>query len=126
VDAKQLVAIERWNLLLGGLAVLIAAAFLSEPVALGVAVGAVLGAINFTSIRRIWQGILRADGGRKQTLQILMMLKMILLMVAVALAIAFLPLSPPALAVGLSIFMISIAIESVRFALRTPSENGNG
>jgi hypothetical protein len=40
-----------------------------------------------------------------------------LLMGLVFLAVYLLPLSPAALAVGLSVFLMSIAIESVRFAL---------
>lgn len=125
MDPAQLKAIERWNLVLSGVGILVAAFFLDEAVAVGISVGAVIACVNFSAIRRIWLAVIHSEGPRRNTLQMLMVLKMILLMVLVVLAIKFLPLSPAGLAVGLSVFLISIAIESVRFALRG-SDGGTG
>ncbi len=124
MEPKQLEAIERWNLLLSGIAILVSAVFAPTAVALGIAVGAVLACLNFTSIKRIWLAVAHAQGERRNGLQMLMIGKMILLMVLVVLAIKYLPLSPAALAIGLSVFLVSIGIESVRFVMRTP-RNGN-
>lgn len=125
MDAKQLEAVERWNLLLAGVLLVLASIFFPADVAIGVGVGGVLSCANFTAIRRIWQAVARAEGGRRSRLQVLIMVKMMAMMFLVVLAIRFLPLSPAALAVGLSVFLVSIAIESVRFALR-PEGNSHG
>ena len=114
---KELARIERWNAIFAGVLILGAAAFFSTPVLVGVAVGAILAVANFWGIRRLVAASLRRDGMKRAGLQLLLIGKMGLLFVMVFLAIRYLPLSPVGLAVGMSVFLLSIAVESVRFAL---------
>lgn len=107
--------IERWNGLLAGIVILAAAAFFSAQVALGVAVGAILAVVNFWSMRLLVAASLRRQGGKRAALQLLLIAKMGVLFVLVFLAIRYLPLHPVGLAIGLSIFLISIAVVSLRY-----------
>jgi hypothetical protein len=120
---KELARIERWNGLLAGLLVLLSAVLFSTPVVVGVAVGAGLAVANFWGVRRLAQASLRTDGPRRAALQLLLIGKMGLLFLLVFLAIRYLPLHPVGLAVGMSVFLISIAIEAVRYTLSTGSGN---
>jgi hypothetical protein len=113
----HLARIERLNALFAGVMILAAAAFFSTPVLVGVSVGAVLSIANFWGIRRLVSASLRRDGMKRAGLQLLLMAKMGLLFLLVFLAIRFLPLSPVGLAIGMSVFLLSIAVESVRFAM---------
>jgi hypothetical protein len=121
---KELARIERLNALFAGVLILGAAAFFETPVLVGVAVGAVLAVANFYGVRRLVTASLRQGGARRAALQLLLIAKMGILFVLVFLAIRFLPLSPVALAVGMSVFLISIAVESIRFAM-APHADGN-
>jgi amino acid transporter len=114
---RELIRIERLNGLFAGLLILASAIFFSTPVLIGVAVGAVLAVVNFWGVRRLVQASLRTDGPRRAALQLLLIGKMGVLFLLVFLAIRFLPLHPVGLAVGMSVFLISIAVESARFAL---------
>ena len=109
---------ERWNLLIGGLFTLIAALLAAPPMALGVALGAALCCANFWSIRKIWEQLLHGEVKRKQAMSVLFLLKTLLLIALVFVAVRYLPVSPIGFAAGISIFIPSIAIESLRFALR--------
>jgi len=111
---KELKKIERWNGLLAGFLILAAVAFFSADIALGVAVGAILAVVNFYSMRLLVAASLKRQGGKRAALQLLLIAKMGVLFLFVFLAIRFLPLHPVGLAVGLSVFLISIAVESVR------------
>ena len=122
--AKQLDAIERWNLLLSAFLVAGAGLFFDDRVFLGVLVGCILACANFWGIHKLVLASARSEGSRKQALQILLGAKMAILMALVFLAVYLLPISPAALAIGLSVFLISIALESVRFALGGGRENG--
>ena len=110
--------IERWNGLLAGIVILAAVAFFSAQVALGVAVGAILAVVNFWSMRLLVAASLRRQGGKRAALQLLLIAKMGVLFVLVFLAIRYLPLHPVGLAIGLSIFLISIAVVSLRYQRR--------
>jgi hypothetical protein len=113
----ELKRIERLNGLIAGVLMLAAAVFFSAPFAVGVAVGGVLAVLNFRGIRFLVEASLRRQGGKRAALQLLLIAKMGVLFAMVVLAIKFLPLSPVGLAVGLSVFLISIAVESMRSAL---------
>jgi hypothetical protein len=91
--------------------------FFSTEVALGVTVGAVLAVANFHGVRRLVGASLRVGGMRRAALQLLLMAKMGILFLLVFLAIRFLPIHPVGLAVGMSVFLISVAVESIRFAM---------
>jgi hypothetical protein len=123
---RELARIERWNGLFAGLLVLVAAIFFSTPVAIGVLVGAGLAVVNFWGVRRLVQASLRTDGPRRAALQLLLIGKMGLLFLLVFLAIRYLPLHPVGLAVGMSVFLISIAVESLRFSVGSRSEAHDG
>jgi hypothetical protein len=109
--------IERWNWLFGALLVAGAAAFFGRDVVIGIAVGALLSSVNFWSIRWVAGRVMRAEGGRRTALQLLLVGKMAILFVLVYLAMRFLPLSILALGLGLSVFLLSVAVESVRHTL---------
>jgi hypothetical protein len=114
---NELKKIERWNGVLAVALILVAAVFGSSRFALGVAIGAALAVVNFWGMRVLVGASLRRQGGKRAALQLLLIAKMGVLFFLVFLAIRFLPLNPVGLAVGLSIFLISITVESVRHAL---------
>ena len=122
--SPSMMRIERINYMLGGALIVLAALTQTRSIALGVAVGVVLTCINFTVLRRLvtkWTS--DAQKGAVSAAPMLMMPKMIGLMVAVALAIFFLPIDPVAFTVGYSIFIISIVIDTAYSAVH-PEEDG--
>jgi hypothetical protein len=114
---KKLKAMERWNLVIGALFTLIATVAFSTPMALGVAIGAIVCCANFWSIRKIWESLLSAKTERQKAMQVLFLLKTMALIAVVFVAVRFLPIDPIGFALGISVFLISIAIESLRFVL---------
>ena len=134
--------IERLNYLLGGVLVASAAVFLPSEQALGVLVGVVIGCLNFTMIRRIvsrWvsqtarlserpdDADAPASGAGTTGIAasgFFLIPKMGALIVAVFLALKFLPISPAFLAIGFSVFMLSIVIETVRSVTNPPDDDG--
>lgn len=124
----SLLRIERLNYALGGIVVIAAALTQPRPIALGVAVGVLLTCLNFFVLRKLvykWtsdaaQGAIdpagKPAGGGNAAL--LMLPKMVGLMVAVALAILFLPIDPIAFTIGYSLFIVSIVIDTTYSALR--------
>jgi ATP synthase I chain len=118
---QHLRAMERWNLIFSGIAVLVAALVFERPVLVGVALGALIACVNFWAIRKIWESLLTGSVERRQTMQALFIVKMLALFAVVFVCIRFVELSAPALAVGLSIFLLSIVAESARYALCHPT-----
>jgi hypothetical protein len=115
--------IERFNYALAGVLVLVGALTQSQRVALGLAVGAGLTCLNFYVLRRLvtrWTA--DAAKGKPSNASMLMLPKMILLMGAVAVSILLLPIDPIAFAIGYSIFLLSILIESVYSAMKSPED----
>ena len=112
---KQVEAIERWNYFWAGLLILVAAVFFSREIALGVTIGALLCCANFYSLTRLLRASMKVDGPKRAALQLLLVAKMGLLILLVFLSMRYLPISAPALALGLSVFLLSIGVESVRF-----------
>jgi hypothetical protein len=126
MNAGNLRRIERLNYLLGGILIVGAALTQRQEVALGIAVGVALTCLNFVFFRRLvtkWTSD-AAEGRSTSGSAMLMMPKMIGLMVAVVLCLAFLPINPAAFAIGYSIFVLSIFVEIVLSAFQT-SPNGN-
>lgn len=116
--------IERLNYGLG--AALVAVAALTQPrsIALGIAVGVGLTCVNFFVLRKLVIRWTRdAAAGRGGNAAVLMLPKMIGLMGAVALAILFLPINVVAFTIGYSIFIVSIVIDGIYSALRTPDDD---
>jgi hypothetical protein len=117
----SILRIERFNYAIG--AIVIAAAALTQPrdIALGLAVGAILTCANFFVLRKLVTKWTReAATGRGGNSSLLMLPKMLGMMGAVAVAILVLPIHVVALAIGYSIFLVSIVAEVIYSALRTP------
>ena len=123
MDISSIHRIERLNYILGAVLVAAAALLASKVTALGVLVGVVLSCVNFSAMKRILPGLMRnaargndaGRGGNSRTSGLLLVPKMALLMGAVVLALLFLPINAEGLAIGFSVFLVSIAIETVRF-----------
>ena len=124
--------IERLNYGISAGVILIALITQSRPVTLGLAVGAGLTCLNFYVLRRlIVKWTTEAAKGRGGNSGMLMLPKMVGLMGAVAAAVLLLPLDVIAFAIGYSIFIVSIIVETTYTALRptasdSASENGHG
>jgi ATP synthase I chain len=124
--------IERLNYGISAVAIVLALVTQSRPVALGLAVGAGLTCLNFYVLRRlIVKWTTEAARGKGGNSGLLMLPKMLGLMGAVAAAVLLLPLDVVAFAVGYSIFIVSIIVETTYTALRpsaadSASENGHG
>jgi hypothetical protein len=114
--------IERTNYLLTGLAGVLGALLLPGDRALGLLVGAVIGSVNFSltaSITSKWiGGAAKGRGGHGY----FMIPKLAGLIAVIAAAIYFLPLDPVFLAIGFSVFLVSIGIESARQVSDGPDE----
>jgi hypothetical protein len=124
MNPKDLAKIERWNYVIAGALIVLSAILFDTRMTLGVAVGAVLACGNFTGMRFLVASSLRAQGMKKVVLQLILVFKMGVLFLLIFLAMKFLPLNAIGLAVGMSVFLLSIGVESVRFALlgRSPKD----
>ena len=119
MDRTSLHRIERLNWILGGVLVAVCGALGTMEHVLGSLVGVVLGAVNFMLVARIVEKMALAAQGKVEARAGSMFLapKMAILMGLVFAALYFLPISAPMLAVGFSVFMLSIAVEAVRYVL---------
>ena len=121
MNSPSLRRIERLNFAIGGALVIAAALTQPRSVALGVAVGVALTCLNFVVLRRLvakWTA--EAAQGKSGNSALLMLPKMGLLLGAVVLALALLPISGLALTIGYSIFIPSIIIETIYSSLAPP------
>jgi hypothetical protein len=117
--------IERLNYGISAGVILIALITQSRPVTLGLAVGAGLTCLNFYVLRRlIVKWTTEAAKGRGGNSGMLMLPKMVGLMGAVAAAVLLLPLDVIAFAIGYSIFIVSIIVETTYTALRPSDADG--
>jgi hypothetical protein len=121
MDVSSLRNIERLNYMLGAVLVIGAAILMSRPDVLGVLVGVVLSCANFTLMRRMVQWWLGTAPERRSGRMFVLLPKMAGVMAAVTLAIFFLPVSGLGVLVGFSVFLGSIAIETVRFTVAGPA-----
>jgi hypothetical protein len=132
VASPSIRRIERLNYGISAGAILVALISQPPPVTLGLAIGASLTCLNFYVLRRLiekWTA--EAARGRGGNSGLLMLPKMLGLMAAVAAAVLLLPLNVIAFAIGYSIFIVSIVVETLYSALRPSaadgaSENGHG
>jgi hypothetical protein len=116
MEAKLLRNVERWNLVLA--VALVALSALWRPrldVVLGVALGSALSCINFTILRRIVERVTVARS--KGLLVGVLMVKMVLLLVAVWLVLKFTPINVIAFTIGVSIFLVSFFIATVKLTV---------
>jgi hypothetical protein len=120
VNPDRLKIMERWNVAFAALATLITA--LTAPHLMwGVIAGGVLACANFYAIRRIWQNLLSGGIERRQAMQALFIIKSLLLLAVVFIMMKFLPISPIGFAIGISVFIPSIIVETARYALGGPT-----
>jgi hypothetical protein len=132
VASPSIHRIERLNYGISAGVILIALVTQPRDVTLGLAVGSGLTCLNFYVLRRlIVKWTTEAARGKGGNSGLLMMPKMIGLMGAVAAAVLLLPLDVVAFAIGYSIFIVSIIVETTYTALRpsasdSASENGHG
>jgi hypothetical protein len=119
VTPGSLTRIERLNYGLGGVLVIAAALTQSQPRALGVAVGVLLTSLNFALLSRVVGKMTKqaATGGDSSRGAMLILPKMLGLMIAVVLSLAFLPIDPMAFAIGYSVFVASIFVEVILAAV---------
>jgi hypothetical protein len=114
VASPNMRRITRLNLVLGGILVIVAAITQPRDIALGVAVGVALTCVNFFVLARLiarWTA--DAAKGVAGPASYLMMPKMIGLMIAIVAALKYLPIDPAGFALGFSVFVISIVIETI-------------
>jgi hypothetical protein len=121
MDVSSLRNIERLNYMLGAVLVIGAAILTSRPEVLGVLVGVALSCANFTLMRRMVQWWIETPPERRGPRTFVLLPKMMGVMLAVALAIFFLPVSALGVLVGFSVFLGSIAVETVRYTLAGPA-----
>jgi hypothetical protein len=100
--------IERINYLLTAVLGAIGLVFLETPYALGLVIGAAIASLHFTGLRWIVDRVRTAPGQKRLAFGMLLVPHLLLTMAAVVLAMAYIPLSPGALLIGFSIFLISI------------------
>jgi len=115
MDPKSLARIERLNYFLGAALVLVCAAVADTQFTLGVLTGVILTCANFSVIRMLVTKLLGAGSNQQARTAMIFIPKMSGLIVAVALAVFLLPISPIGLGIGFSIFLVSIMVESIRF-----------
>jgi hypothetical protein len=121
MNAQTAVRIEKWNYVIGAIGSLIAVALLSPEQGMGVAVGALLSALNFSVLRRLLLKVAQSTAkGESTKAAVLILPKMVGLLGAITIILLVLPVSPLFVALGFSTFFVSIGIESVRF-LFTPA-----
>ena len=130
--SPSILRIERLNYGISAVAIVLALVTQPQPVVLGLSIGAGLTCLNFYVLRKLivkWTA--EAARGQGGNASLLMLPKMVGLMGAVAVAVLFLPIDVIAFAVGYSIFIASIIIETTYTALRPvaadpASENEDG
>ncbi len=125
--SPSILRIERLNYGISAVLVLIALITQPKTVTLGLAAGAALTCANFFVLRKlIVRWTTDAAQGKQGNSAVLMLPKMIALMGLVAVSVLFLPIDVIAFAVGYSIFIVSIIVESIYSAMRsTPDEETN-
>jgi hypothetical protein len=113
MNAEAAPRIEKWNYLLGGIASVVGYVTLPTHQALGFFLGALFSAINFSLLRRL-VGRLLSKQSRSAGPALLLVPKMGVLLGGVAVAVVVWDASPIFLAIGFSVFFVSIAIELLR------------
>ena len=130
--SPSILRIERLNYAISAAAIVLALVTQPRAVTLGLAIGAGLTCLNFYVLRKlIVKWTVEAASGKGGNASLLMLPKMVGLMAAVAAAVLLLPIDVIAFAVGYSIFIVSIVVETTYTALRPAaadpaSENEDG
>lgn len=122
MNVQSLMRIERLNYIVGGVLIAAAAIVGTPKQALGVLVGVVLSCVNFSIMRRMVQHWLKLPPEKRAPQSMLLLPKMAGLMLAVFLAVFFLPISAIGVLIGFSVFLLSVGVETVRFSLGSSSD----
>jgi len=118
----SMLRIERMNYMLGAVATLVAVFIGDRSEILGVAIGVALTCLNFTFLRRlVFRWTADTAAGRTSNRVVLILPKMVGLLAAVVLVLTLLPVSTIAFTIGYSVFIASIAVETVLSLLRGPA-----
>ena len=119
MDRASLHRIERMNWIFGGVLVAACGVLGTKEHVIGSLVGVVLGAVNFSLVGRIVEKMALVAQGKPEAKASSLFLapKLAILMGLVFAALYFLPISAGMLAVGFSVFMLSIVVETVRYVL---------
>lgn len=127
MDASYAARIERLNYFLAAIAVSATAIVGTREQLFGMAAGAIISCLNFSVLRRLVGRVVSAQqAGRKSLAGVLFLPQMLGLMGAVTLAVLLLPVSAIYLAIGFSVFMVSIGIETARFLISPVLGASNG
>ncbi|MCE9576777.1 MAG: hypothetical protein K8W52_26765 [Deltaproteobacteria bacterium] len=120
-----LARIERMNYAFGALIVVVGAFFGDKAFVGGLMVGVAITCLNFAVMRVLGQGLTKsvASGGSPAK-ALLLLPKTVALMGVVALALAFLPISPGGFVIGFSVILVSITVEAVLTMLRPTAPAG--
>ena len=111
--------IERISLLLLAAATGVALLVAELPMALGTAVGGLLGVANFYLLRRLMAGIVASGSQpKKAMLSFVLLFKFGLVGAAIFLVMTFLPIDAVGLMIGVTTVVVSIFIEGFRMAVR--------
>jgi ATP synthase I subunit len=122
MEAKLLRTVERWNLILGATLTLAAAVIFPRlRIVLGVATGAAIASINFTILRRLVEKLMVARS--KGLLLAVVLVKMVALLVSVWLVLKYLPVNVIAFTCGLSIFLVSFFVATVKVTVAQAAED---
>lgn len=125
MDLNALRRIERLNYVFAGVITIVGALAFERSMALGVLVGAVLSCLNFSVMRVLVGKAMASPDGQRSGKAFFMMPKMAALMALVFLAIKFLPITGMGLLLGFSVFLVSIAVETVRMMTNPPAAADN-
>ena len=122
MESKLLRIVERWNLILGATLTLAAALIFPRlRIVLGVAIGAAVACVNFTILRRLVEKL--AVARSKGILVAVLMVKMAALLVGVWLILKYLPVNVIALTCGLSVFLVSFFVATVKVSVAQAAED---
>jgi hypothetical protein len=115
---SRIESIERTNLYVGGALCAGSLFFVSFPITLGVAIGALMVIVNFRWLRRLIERAMAKGGKRKKAVYLEYALKMLLFLAIPCLVVYYreflFDLDPVALVVGISTVFIAIVIEGFK------------
>jgi ATP synthase I subunit len=121
METKLLRTVERWNLILGIALTILSLLTFRTRIVLGIATGAAVACVNFAILRRLVEKIVAARS--KGLLIAIVLVKMVALLVTVWLVLKFLPVNVIAFTVGLSIFLVSFVIATVKVSVAQAAED---
>ena len=117
MEVDSLKRIERLNVGLGLGLFALGLLFTSVHVSVGIFFGAFLTCVNFSLIRKMVEKLLKTAPDARSAVVFLVLPKMFALIAATSAGLYFLKISAIGVAIGFSVFILSITIEAFRFWL---------